>query len=379
MLSKIIPICFFFLLDVCFAFAQQKSLPQDFPVNCPTFQSVEGKEVNNLPARMGSDSFVKKAEALLSQLNKENVLGAISILEKAAEIDATNAAVFYQLSSAYGSAPRYAGMFKKTGDEKSLSYFLKAFSLNPNAVEGLRAMANFKIKYQNDYACAEKLLLRILESEPKNARIRFEYAILVAAKNKFNEAYQIREKALADADSLTTLFILNNSARMRYMAHDYDWVIEHSDKIIAKYYPKAALINHFYKGLALTELGKFEQALEENKLATPSLKGDAGGVANLARAYILANDISNGKLALQEVLDRYARGEHVVKYQIAAVYEALGDFDNTFLWLNRYAEDADGIHGWWIWLNHDPRWKRIRNDERFKKIIKNAGITTISN
>ncbi len=155
-------------------------------------------------------------------------------------------------------------------------------------------MANFIIKYQADYACAEKLPLRILESQTKNARIRFEYAILVAAQNKFNEAYQIREKALADADSLTSLFILNNSARMRYMAHDYDWVIEHSDKMIAKYYSKADLINHFYKGLALTELGKFEQALEENKLATPLVKGHAGGVANLARSdYSLRLSYSN--------------------------------------------------------------------------------------
>lgn len=346
--------------------AQKKLLPEGFPADCPLAQPLAKKEVNNSPARIGSDSLVNKAKVLLGQPNKENVLGAITILEKATTIDSTNAAIFYQLSLAYGSAPRYAGMLKKTGDEKSLSYFLKAVSLNPNAVEGLRGMANFKIKFQNDYACAEKLLLKILESAPKNARIRFEYAILLAAQNKFNEAYKNRAVALADADSLTTLRILDNSSRMRFMAHDYNWVIEHSDKMIAKYYPKADLINHFFKGLALAEQGKYEQALAEQKLATPSLKGDAGGVANLARAYILAGDIVNGKLALQEVLDRYARGEHVVKYQIAAVYEALGDFDNTFLWLNRYVEDGGGIHDWIIWLNHDPRWKRIRNDLRFK-------------
>ena len=378
MINKIIPICFFFSLNVCIAFTQEKTLPQDFPVGCPTFQSTVEKEVNNMPSLIGSDSLTKKAENLLNQLNKENILWAIEILEKTIALDSNNAQAYYLLSNAYGYAPRYAGMIKKTGDEKSLSYFLKAFSLNPNAVEGLRGMANRKLKYQNDYACAEKLLLRILASTPKNARVRFEYAILMAARNKFKEAYEIREKALADADSLTRLFILNNSARMRYMAHDYKWVIEHSDKMIANY-PKADLINHFFKGLALTELGKFDQALEENKLATPSLKGDAGGVANLARSYILAGDIKNGKLALQELLDRYARGEHVVKYQIAAVYEALGDFDNTFLWLNRYVEDGSGIHDWLIWINHDPRWKRIRNDERFKKVIKNAGVTTNNN
>jgi len=374
MIIKIIPICFFFLLNVCFAFAQQMSLPQDFPVDCPTFQSVPGKEVNNLPGRIASDSLMKKAEDLLRQPNKENVLLAIEILGKATAIDSTNVRAYYKLSDAYGSAPRYAGMLKKTGDEKSLTYFLKAYSLNPNTVEGLRGMANLKLKYQNDYACAQKLLMRILESEPKNARIRFEYAILVASQNKFNEAYQIREKALADADSLTRIFILDNSSRMLYMAHDYSWVIKYCDSLITSYYPKTNWLAHFYKGLALAEQGKYKQALAQQKLATPSLKGDAGGVANLARAYILADEISNGKLALQEVLDRYARGEHVVKYQIATVYEALGDFDNTFIWLNRYVEDGGGIHDWLLWLNHDPRWKRIRNDMRFKELKTRAGL-----
>lgn len=230
------------------------------------------------------------------------------------------------------------------------------------------------IEFKNDYKCAQKLLLQILESEPTNARILIEYAILVASQNRFNEAYQIREASLSSADSLTKLFIHNNSSRMHYMAHDYDWVIENSDSMIAFYYPKTRGIHHFYKALALAEQGMFEQALAESKIATPSLEGDAGGVANLARAYILASDIENGKLALQELLNRYTTGEHVVKYQIAAVYEALGDFDSTFLWLNKVVDDGDGIHGWLIWLNHDPRWKRIRKDSRFNELTLKAGL-----
>lgn len=377
MIIKIASLYFFFLLNICFAFAQQKELPKGFPSGCPTYKKELTKELIQTPKRISSDSLVKKARAMMTVINKETVLQGIEILKEAIVIDSTNPLAYYKLSEAYGMAPRYAGMLKKMGDEQSLAYFLKGFSLNPNTLEGLREMANRKLKYQSDYDCAEKLLIQILNSAPKNARIRFEYAILVAAKGNFKEAYKIREKALADADSLTRLFILNNSSRMRYMAHDYKWVIEHSDKMLAN--PKADLINHFFKGLALTELGKFDQALQENKLATPSLKGDAGGVANLARSYILAGDIQNGKLALQELLDRYARGEHVVKYQIAGVYEALSDFDNTFLWLNRYVEDGGGIHDWLIWLNHDPRWKRIRNDARFKELVKKTGVTTSSN
>jgi hypothetical protein len=56
----------------------------------------------------------------------------------------------------------------------------------------------------------------------------------------------------------------------------------------------------------------------------PGRDGDAGAVANLARIQVLAGERAAGEATLQLLLDRDARGEHVVSYQIAAVYEALG-------------------------------------------------------
>jgi len=64
----------------------------------------------------------------------------------------------------------------------------------------------------------------------------------------------------------------------------------------------------------------------------------------------------------------------VVAYQIATVYEAMGDFDNTILWLNKVVDNGGGIHDWLLWLNHDPRWKRIRNDVRFMELKVRAGL-----
>jgi len=62
----------------------------------------------------------------------------------------------------------------------------------------------------------------------------------------------------------------------------------------------------------------------------PGRDGDAGAVANLARIQILAGERTAGEANLQLLLDRDARGEHVVSYQIAAVYEALGNRVETF-------------------------------------------------
>ena len=74
---------------------------------------------------------------------------------------------------------------------------------------------------------------------------------------------------------------------------------------------------------------------------------------------------------LKQVLGRAAKGESGTGYQLATVYEALGDLNKTFYWLNKAVDDAEA---WIIWLNQDPRWKHIRNDQRFKDLKTKAWL-----
>ena len=104
----------------------------------------------------------------------------------------------------------------------------------------------------------------------------------------------------------------------------------------------------------------------------PGRDGDAGAIANLARIQILAGERVAGEANLQLLLDRDARGEHVVSYQIAAVYEALGNRDEAFRWLARYTEEVDGLSSWLLWLPHDPRWDRVRGDPRYAAVLAKA-------
>ena len=50
----------------------------------------------------------------------------------------------------------------------------------------------------------------------------------------------------------------------------------------------------------------------------------------LALAYANAGEKEEAREALNELLQRDARGEHVVEYRIAAVYEVLGERDQAF-------------------------------------------------
>src|SRR4029077_19853469 len=131
---------------------------------------------------------------------------------------------------------------------------------------------------------------------------------------------------------------------------------------------------HFYRSLAFGAKGQSEEALIEAKKAMPDApSGDAGGIGMLALAYTNAGQKEQARELLNELLRRDARGEHVVEYRIAAVYEVLGERDEALRWLGKEIDDRDGLGSWLVWIKHDPVWKEARTDLRFKEIQERAG------
>lgn len=189
---------------------------------------------------------------------------------------------------------------------------------------------------------------------------------------KFDAAFRYAGKAIALADADSRNFVVVNAGRPRCMAGEHDWVLDHYAKYLESN-PNHSL-SHFYRSLAFGAKGRYQEALDEAKRSMPVITGgDAGGVAMLALADANAGDQAEARSLLPELLERDARGEHVVKYRIAAVYEVLGERDEAFRWLNKDVADRDGIGSWLLSLNYDPVWKNARKDRRFRQIQKRAG------
>ena len=190
---------------------------------------------------------------------------------------------------------------------------------------------------------------------------------------EFDLAFKYADDAAALADAETRNFVLSNAGRPRYMAGQYDRVLDHYASYLQSN-PDSPWLSHFYRSLALGAKGMFEEALDEAKRAQPEApRGDAGGIGMLALAYARAGQREKALEMLDELLRRDARREHVVEYRIAVVYEVLGNREEAFRWLEKDIDDRDGLGSWLIWLNHDPVWKSARSDRRWKRIQKRAG------
>ena len=320
--------------------------------------------------RTVSNKLVAEGQAATRTLSGGTVARAISFYEQAVQADPTNVDAYVALARAHTQSQRYMSVPKKLARARASENLSKGRAIDPSNIAGLHLLADQVIANNGNYQCARTILEAALALDPQNARSNHYYSQLLSGMGEFDLAFQYADKAnglAADAD--TRNLVASNAGRPRYMAGQYDWVLT---RYLAAT-PDAPLA-HFYRSLAFGAKGMFLEALVEAKAyQAVDPARDAGGIGMIALAYANAGQKDKARELLKDLLQRDARGEHVVEYRIAAVYEVLGERDEALRWLNRDTDDRDGLGSWLLWLNYDPVWNAARKDPRFKEIQKQAG------
>ena len=63
----------------------------------------------------------------------------------------------------------------------------------------------------------------------------------------------------------------------------------------------------------------------------------------------------------------------VVIAELAFGIEKIRPDQRALQWLGKEIDDRSGLFSWMVWLKHDPVWKAMRPDHRFKAILRRAG------
>ena len=120
------------------------------------------------------------------------------------------------------------------------------------------------------------------------------------------------------------------------------------------------------RGQALMQLGQLDGALEA--LTTAARFSNYNSKTMSFRGHVLA---SAGRAAeareVLQTLEAVSRERYVPKYAMAFITLGLGDKDATFEWLERALAEHD-VH--LMFLTVDPKWDPLREDPRFKSILK---------
>ena len=215
--------------------------------------------------------------------------------------------------------------------------------------------------YSWDWVESQKQFIKAIQLDPNKTLSHWIYSWQLSSQGDFDKSLQesARTVELEPMDAL----IGSHHALMYYYARDYDKAIKQLDKVRA--FETRQPFEHFIRGQCYSVVGKFEEAIAEQKLAH-ELFSAPWSHARLAYAYAIAGDKQNA-LSILESLKKESTTRYVASDVVASVYVALHDNDRAFEYLEKAVNERAA---WMVWIKVDPIWDPIRKDARYAAILK---------
>ena len=300
------------------------------------------------------------------KLTLAEVQTSISYFQQAIAIDPSYALAYVGLADAYRSS--LAGDMAPTEVlPKAKSAAQKAVDLDDSLADA-HAELGFVIFWLDwDWKAAENQYQRALELDPNNADTHVFYAHLLSNTARHAEA-------LAEAKRARELDPLNlriNALEGQFLIHAgrTDEALGRLQKLFEmdpNYY-----FTHLFASSAYIEKGMFPEAIAEARKAT-ELSGPTNSHPVAFLGYALGKSGKQAEArALLERLIKSSTERYVSPYNIAMIYNALGERDQTFTWLERGYEQRDQKM---VFLKVEPKWNNLRNDSRFQDLMQRVGF-----
>jgi len=329
-----------------------------------------GNEISTLRKRYTENTkayqLYLKGRYFWSKRNVEALNTAIRYFEQAIALDKDYALAWAGIADCYSLMGEYSNVPRKEMMPKMLHAIHQALSIDDQLAEAHISLAISFMLNEWNWPEAEKEFKLGISLNPNYSTGHHWYAEYLFYTGQTAEGF--REISLAiDLDPLSHA-ILKDKGIYYYYNRQYDKALELALK--SQELEPGFVTAHRLMSLAFTGQGKTNEALEENKRW-----GDLTGntiKTKIAEAHILAAG-GRREQALQ-LLAEIESNNHYTSNDfrgMAIIYAALGDKDTTFHWLEKSLEVREESL---CSMNIDPKWDLIREDERFKAIVRKIGL-----
>jgi len=287
---------------------------------------------------------------------------AIEYYERATAIDPNYALAWAGISHTLASSPINGDAPPQAVTARARETALRAVRADPQRAEAHIALAYVQWLLEWDWPAAEQRMRTAIKLDPDFASAHLVLGHLLSQQGNHAEARTMTERAQA-LDPLDPL-VPALSSQVAYQARDYPRALEQSQAAIGL--DGEFWIGHVMRGQALMQLGQLDAALEA--LTTAGRFSNYNSKTMSFRGHVLASAgrASEAREVLQ-ALETVSREKYVPPYAMAFITLGLGDKDATFAWLER-ALAAHDVH--LMFLTVDPKWDPLRDDPRFKSILK---------
>lgn len=314
------------------------------------------------------DLYLKGRYFWNNQVTDEDFRKAVEYYQQAIEIDPQSALTYAGLAHCLilVGAGEYALRAPTEIMPKARSAALKALSIDDSIAEAHLALAMVKFRFEGDWEGAEKEFRRALELNHGYAGAHYWYAVYLMVSSRFDDA--LKEVKLARQLSPFSPVMHFSLGLLLYTSCQHEEAIEQLRETIAM--DPSFPLAHLILGLTFGRKGKFEEAIEElnQALAVGGPKPLWQGF--LAQACAFAGRTAQAVKMLHELL-AVSQKRYVPPVAIAVVYAGLGQIDDAFQWLDKAAQERDGLL---VYLKVGSVFDCLHSDQRFSKLLAQVGL-----
>lgn len=292
---------------------------------------------------------------------------ALSYFQQAVAAAPDYARAHAGLADAYAVLGFYDYLSPREAFPKAEAAAERALELDPTLAAPHSTLGYVALYYHWNWPRAEQEFQRSIALDPNYSTAHQWYANFLTAMGRFPEA----ERAMRRAQELDPLSLIANAALgwVLFFAGEYERAVEQCRQTLELDADYALAL--LWSGWALQELNRLDEAIANHRRAITLTSGSALYVASLARAQAIAGQRAQAEELLRQLLARGQSGGYVPSYEIAKVYEALGQRDRAVEWLERaYRQRSHSM----VFLKVDPQLRGLRSDPRFIALVERVGL-----
>lgn len=292
------------------------------------------------------------------KVTHEGITKGIGYFRQAIDFDPTYAPAHAGLADGYNRAAIHGYQPAREAYPAAKAALSRALQLDDTLAEAHVLAGVIKFRFDWDWTGAERDLKRGLELNPNSSRAHLGYSTYLLAMGRTDDALRVAQRSV-ELDPLTPQRHLDLAWKLSFAGRHDDAIgrlkkaLEMAPDSADAYQVLAA--NYAAKGMYAEAVSACERAL--------GLPLESTVLASCGRVYVLAGRRGPPSSFLETMLAQ----SHVSPYQVALLYDAMGDRKQALRWLDE-AHEAHAPE--MCRLKVDAFSAELRSDPRFQHLLR---------